>query len=128
MDSAGLLDSGVGLRFGGDVDAGFVEGKVERGGQVAGRRQVRVGFFAAKAVMQVGGMKDEAEFGTAIGEGAQQGYGVRAAGEADGEAQTWLEKRSVDAQGWWTRLRSIPAHPKMIRGGVSIIVCGMWSI
>ena len=67
------------MRFGGDIDAGFVEGNVERGGKVAAEGQIGVGFFAAQAVVEMGGVENQAKLRAAIGEGAQEGDGVRAA-------------------------------------------------
>ena len=66
---------------------GCGRGGCELGGEVGDEGLVGVGFCAAQAVVEMGGVEDEAEFPAALGEGAQEGDGVGAAGDADGEAQ-----------------------------------------
>ena len=90
------------FRFGGGVDAGVVEGNVELGGEGLAEGEVGVGFFAAKAMVEVRGVEDEAEFPAlfmiSFGEGAQEGDRVCSAGERDGEAQAGAEERRVDGE------------------------------
>ena len=102
----GLAGCGICFGFGCDIDAGLVERQAEAGGEVAREFQIGVGFFAAQAVMEMGGVEHQAEFGAAFGQRAQQGYGVCAAGEAYGQTQAGLEQRGVDSEG--------AAHDRMI--------------
>ena len=84
----------------------------ERAGQswlrVAGKGQVGVGFGASQAVVQVGGVEDQTEFGGCDHEGAQEGDGVCAAGEADGEAQAGLEESAFPP----------PEEERCVRAGI----------
>jgi len=74
--AAGGFFDGFGGGFGcsGDVDAGFVEGDSEIGGQGADEGEIGVGFLAAEAMMEMGYVQDEAEFGAALVKGAEEGY------------------------------------------------------
>lgn len=101
--AGGFFDGlGVGFRFGGGVDAGVVEGNVEFGGKGLAEGEVGVGFRSAKAVVEVRGVKHEAEFPALfpipLGECTQEGDGVGSAGERDGEAQAGAEERRVDGE------------------------------
>ena len=96
----------VGLGFGFCVHAGFVEGEFELRGQGAGKGEVGVGFFPAQAVMEMGGMQHQSELAAAAGEGAQQGYGIGSAGEADSDAEAGAEERGVNGE--------LGAHQRMI--------------
>jgi hypothetical protein len=49
-----------------------VKWEAELGGEIAGESEVVVSFFAAKAVVKMGGVEDEADFLTASGEGAEK--------------------------------------------------------
>jgi hypothetical protein len=42
--------------------------------------EIGVGFVAPESVMQVSGMKDEAQFPAAISKGAEERHGIRTAG------------------------------------------------
>lgn len=85
----------------------MVEGQIELGGEGADRREVGVGFCAAEAVVEVGYAQDQAKLAPGLAvclvEGAQEGNGVRTAGDADGKAQARLEQRRVEGErmvGW----------------------------
>jgi hypothetical protein len=47
--------------------------------------------------VKVGAVKDQAEFGSAEGQGAQQCYRVGAAGDSDSETRAGLQEGSVNA-------------------------------
>ena len=66
-----------------------VEWDIERSREVRGESLVLIGFCAAQAVVEMGGVQDNAQFRCAGGEDAGEGYRVGPAGEADGQAQTW---------------------------------------
>ena len=70
---------GSALCFGSDVDAGFVEGNVEPGSQIAAEFKVGIGFRSAQAVMQMRRVEDEAEFPALLSKSTQQCDGIRAA-------------------------------------------------
>ena len=97
--------------FGGRVDACVVEGDVELLGKRSGELEVGVGLIAAQAVVQVGGMEDEAKFpalfAISFREGTQERDGVGSAGEPDGKAQAGTEQRRVE--------RERGRHERMIR-------------
>ena len=63
-----------------------------------GKIQVGVGFGAAQAVMQMCGMKHQAQFPAPLGERPQQRHRIGAAGKADGKAQTGLEQHGINWQ------------------------------
>jgi hypothetical protein len=107
-----LAYCGIGLGLGGDIDAGLMKGQAKTGRKLAGKGQIGVGFLAAQAVVQVGGMEHQAQLRAAGGESPQQGHRIRAAGEAYGQAQTGLEQRSFDLQSW--RFGSQCAHERII--------------
>jgi hypothetical protein len=90
--------AGVGLRFGGDIDAGLVERETEPGGKFSRKGQVGVCFFASQPVVEMGGVDDQPEFGGTRRNGAEKGYRVRAAGEADGKSEARFEQSDVDTQ------------------------------
>lgn len=75
------------LGFGGGVDLGDMEDETEGLGEIGGEALIGVRFGAAQAVMEMGGVEDEAELAGAGGEGEGEGYGIAAAGEGDGEAK-----------------------------------------
>jgi hypothetical protein len=75
-----------------------VKWDIELGGEGSGEFEVFIGLGAAEAVMQVGGVEDQAEFSAAVGERAEEGYGICSAGEGNGEAQAGLEERCVDGE------------------------------
>ena len=88
-----------------------MEGDIELLGEGSGKFQVGIGLFAAQAVVQVGGVEDEAQFpapfAISFGEGTQQGDGVGATGETDGEAKAGAQQRRVE--------RERGRHERMIR-------------
>ncbi len=102
----GFACPGRGLGFGGCVHAMLVKGQSEAGSEIARKSQVGIGLGAAQSVMQMGGMKDQAEFPVPFNQGAQQRHGVGTAGESNGKAKSWLEEGRID------RKRS--AHQRMI--------------
>ena len=75
-----------------------MKGQTEAGREFAGKGEVGVGFGAAQAVVQMGGVEDEAEFTASRGKGTEEGHRVRATGEAHGHAQTGLEEHRVEGQ------------------------------
>jgi hypothetical protein len=86
------------LCFGGYVDAMIVKWKAETGGKIAGEGEIGVGLFTAEAVMQVGGVENEAKFGAEGGECAQEGNGVRATGQAYSQAQAGAKQCGLDVK------------------------------
>jgi hypothetical protein len=105
--AGGFFDRlGVSLRFEGGVDARFMKGQVEFCGERTREFEIAVGLIAAQAVMEMRGMKHEAKLGTAICERADERDGICSAGEANGEAESGLEQRSVEFQ--------CRAHQRMI--------------
>lgn len=105
----------MGFGFGGGVDAGVMDGDVEFGGERLAEGEVGVGFLCAKAVVEVRGVEDEAEFPALfmipICECAKEGNRIRSAGECDGEAQTRAEEGRVDGE----RVQSHSPYAMMIR-------------
>ena len=73
-----------------------VELDAERLGEIGGELLVAVGLDAAQAMVEVGGVEDEAQFCGASGERPSQSYGISSAGETDGEAQPGLEQGCVE--------------------------------
>ena len=93
----GLFDGlAVGLGFGLAIHPRLMEGKPHLSRQRAGKGQVAVGLFAAQAVVQVGGVQHQAQLLAPLRQRARQRHGVRAAGEANGQAQTRLEQRRIE--------------------------------
>ena len=91
-DGAGGLFDGLACfgDAGGDAGLVEVEGDVEGDAEVFDEALVGVGFFAAKAVVDVDGGEADAE-GFACGgvggvEGEEEGHGVGAAGDGDADA------------------------------------------
>ena len=64
--------------------------------EVSGESLVEIGFFAAQAVVEVGGVQYDAQFRGSRGEGAGERDGIGSAGEADGQAQAGPEQRCVE--------------------------------
>ena len=58
----GLAGGWVRFCFGGGVDAGIVERQIEAGGQDAHKFQIRVGFSSTQAMVEMGDVKDKAQF------------------------------------------------------------------
>ena len=73
-----------------------VEWDIERSREVRGESLVLIGFCAAQAVVEVGGVQDDAQFCGSGGEGAGERDGIGSAGEADGQAQAGPEQRCVE--------------------------------
>jgi hypothetical protein len=94
----GLAGGAVGLGLGGNIDPCFVEGQAQIRRQTAGEIQIGVCLCAAQAVVQVDGVQHQAQFPAALGQGAQQGDGVRAAREAHGQPQARPQQRRVHWQ------------------------------
>jgi hypothetical protein len=86
-----------------------VERNVESGGEIAAKVTVGIGFFATESMMQMSGVKDEAQFPAAVGECAEECDGVGSAGDTDSEPHAGLRKRSVEREYWLRR-----AHERMI--------------
>jgi hypothetical protein len=95
---AGL--AGMGAGFGLGVDAGGVKGEIQGGGEIGAEQLIPVGVGTAEAVMEVGGMEDDAKIGGAGSEGAGEGDGVGSARKADRQTQTGLDRAGVE----WKRL------------------------
>ena len=94
--AGGFFEAFVGgLLAGGGVDVFYGERDVVGGAESADEGFVGVGFFAAEAVVDVDRGEDEAEgvlFGVGFEECEQEGGGVGAAGEGDGEALAGVEE------------------------------------
>jgi hypothetical protein len=79
-----------------------MERQAEARRQFAAKLQVGVRLRAAQAVVEVGDMQHQAQFPALLrvllGESAQEGYGVRTAGNGDGEAQAGFEQRRIERQ------------------------------
>ncbi len=89
--TCGFFDGfAVRLGLGSGVDASVVKWNVELLSEVTGEGQVGIGFVAAETVMEMGGVEDEAQFPARftipLDEDTQEGDGVGAAREADGES------------------------------------------
>jgi hypothetical protein len=74
----------------GGVDAGIVEGDFKSSGEIAAEVTVGIGFFTAKAVMQMSGVKHEAQFPAPPGERTEEGDRVGSPGNTDGESHAGL--------------------------------------
>lgn len=85
--------------FGGRIDVGRVDRDVETGAEVAAELLVSVGFGAAQAVVQVGGMDYEAQLSGPLVEREQQRDRVRSPGEGDGNAHAGAKERGVEWEG-----------------------------
>ena len=103
-------------RFGSDVYAGFMEGNIEPGGEVAAELKVGIGFGAAQAVMQVRGVEDKAEFPAPVRQartaarrnrrrrrGRRQGAcrasaGIVSSGSGRRCAHEWMIRRGDDSE------------------------------
>ncbi len=83
-----IRDVGL-VSFGGGVDAGLMEGNIEVFGEGFREGEIGVGFIAAQAVMQMGGVENKAQFPrlSVRQQGAQERDGIGSAGKADGETQ-----------------------------------------
>jgi hypothetical protein len=69
----------VGCGLGGSVNLRMMERHVEFGCEFLGEGQIGIGFIAAQAVMEMGGMEDQPQFPAPFREGAQEGDRIRAA-------------------------------------------------
>jgi hypothetical protein len=93
----------------------FVEGQTEAGGQITAKGQVAVGFSPAKTVVQVGGVQHKAQFCAALGECAEEGYGIRAPGETDGETKSGFKQGYVDGKPGAHQRMIAPEAPEHFR-------------
>ena len=97
LDSFGWLGGcGVGLCLGFCVHLRFVKGQAKVSRERARKGQIGVGLLAAQAVVQMGGVQHQAQFAAPLGQRAQQGNGVRAAGETNSHAKSGPEQFRVD--------------------------------
>ena len=97
-----------------------MEGQAKVSRKQARKSEIGVCLFAAQAVVQMGRVQHQAQLFAPLSQCAHQGNGVRAAGEANGEAKSGLEQFRVDGQRG--------AHPKIITGQcgispVSVPIC-----
>lgn len=92
-----------------------MEGQIETCGQFAGKGEVGVGLGAAQAVVQMSGVKHEAQFPAPLCQGTEESHGICAAGEANREAQAGLEQARFECQLWSGVAGSGAVHSKMIR-------------
>ena len=83
----------AGFRSG--IDVAGVELETQRRGEFSGEILVGVRVGSAQPVMEMGGVEDEAEFAGARREGACEGDGIGAAGEANGETQAGADERGI---------------------------------
>jgi hypothetical protein len=75
-----------------------MEGNAQISRQRTGKFQIAVSLIAAHAVVQMGGVEYQAQLPALLRKGAQQGYGVGAAGEADSQTESRPERRHFDGQ------------------------------
>ena len=84
--------------FGCGVDAGFVERDVEFRGEFAGKGKVGVGFCTAKTVMEMGGVKHQAQFPATASESREECDGIGSAGKTDGKTHPGFQERGVERE------------------------------
>ena len=85
-------------RLGRGVNARFVKGQAKLSGKFTRKLEVAIGFGSAKAVMQVSGMKNNAQFPAPLGEHACQRNRIGAAGEPHRKPHSRLEHRGIERQ------------------------------
>jgi len=85
---------------------------------------VGIRFRAAKAVVEVGCVEDDAEFGGTGGQCAEECDGVGSAREPDGEAEAWTKECGVERQGRdWKRRWRQGGHMLMVEHGILHWLC-----
>ena len=97
--------------FGSNIYAGFMEGQIEVGSEIAAERKVGIGLCTAQAVMQMCSMEHQAKFPALFDKTTQQCDRISTPGKANSKAHAGLQQGQIE----WEGRRC--AHEWMIRPG-----------
>jgi hypothetical protein len=100
--------------FGSGIDLARVKWNAERGCEIGSELLIEIGVLATQAVVEMRGVQDDSQFPGLGCEPTGKSYGIRSAGEADGQAQARLKQRCVERKrgfgngGWHSMMVNTP--------------------